>query len=579
MRKTDKNYCTNKVIMQAIRFCAVTGILYLSKMIREQIKSSIEEAANGMQSEGFLPPGTFAIEVSEPKSAEHGDFATNFALLASKPAKKSPLEIGSALAEQLRKFEHFEEVTVAGPGFVNLRLSDAFIQKSLNEIEELGEGFCQFWLTDPQKILVEFVSVNPNGPIHLGHGRGAAFGSVLCRVLEKAGHMVSREFYVNDGANSQQMILFALSVKAKYRESMGLESEFPDDGYRGDYVDEVAAKVKELHGDGHAENGLDFFQPVSQSLMIEKQKEDLGRFGVTFNQWFSEQTLFENNKVMPIIEQLNKTGYCYQNDGALVLKSTDFGDDKDRVVIRSDGRPTYIASDIAYHKDKFERGFDKLINIWGADHHGYVARMSAVIQAMGYPKDSLNVVIVQLVRFLSNGEVVPMSKRSGEMIPLSQLIEDVGVDVARFFYVMRSHDSHMDFDLDLAKEHSDKNPVYYLQYAHARICSLMSKAEQQGISSKGWNSGKLEQPERALIKKIWDLPYEIKRAAETYEVHLLTTYAIELARLYHNFYDKCRVINVDDIATTKRRLAICDATRIGLRSVFGILGISAPESM
>lgn len=548
-------------------------------MIRASLIQKIQKAADALISAGVLAPGDYPVEVTDPKSPEHGDFATNFALTASKVAKMAPPAIGSALIEELRKDTDFSSVEMAGPGFVNLRISDDALGQWLKELEELGESFAQSWLEDPKKILVEFVSVNPNGPIHLGHGRGAAFGSTLCRVLERAGHMVSREFYINDGANSQQMILFGQSVKAKYRESLGLESEFPEDGYKGDYVDEIATKIRELHGDAHADDGLEFFRPISQDLMIGKQKEDLARFGVTFDKWFSEQSLFENDLVLPIVEELKQGGHCFEQDGALVLRSTDFGDDKDRVVIRSDGRPTYIASDIAYHKEKFNRGYNKLINIWGADHHGYIARMSAVIQAMGYPKDSLDVVITQIVRFLSNGQVVPMSKRSGEMIPLSQLMDDVGVDVARYFYIMRSHDSHMDFDLDLAKEHSEKNPVYYLQYAHARICSLLVKAKEQGLTATGWASGKFEEPERALIKKIWDLPFEIQRAAETYDVHILTTFAVELARLYHNFYDKCRVLSVENPEETKRRLAVCEATRIGLRAVFGILGISAPERM
>ena len=548
-------------------------------MIRASLSKKIRNAADALISAGLLPPNDYPIEVTDPKSPEHGDFATNFALTASKLSKVAPHIIGNALAEQLRKDADFSQVAMAGPGFVNLRLSDSALAYWLKELEEKGESFAQTTLDEPKKILVEFVSTNPNGPIHLGHGRGAAYGSTLCRVLERAGHKVAREYYINDGANSQQMILFGQSVIAKYRESLGLQHDFPEDGYKGDYVDEIANKIRESHGDSHADDGLDFFQPISQALMIEKQQADLSRFGVTFDKWFSEQSLFDNDQVLPNVEELKKGGHCFLQDGALVLRSTDFGDDKDRVVIRSDGRPTYIASDIAYHKDKFSRGFNKLINIWGADHHGYVARMSAVIQAMGYPKDSLDVVITQIVRFLSKGQVVPMSKRSGEMIPLSQLMDDVGVDVARYFYIMRSHDSHMDFDLDLAKEQSDKNPVYYLQYAHARICSLLTKAKEQGHSATNWTVGQFEDPERALIMKIWDLPFEIARTAESYDVHILATYAVEIARQYHNFYDKCRVIAPEKPEETKRRLAICEATRVALRSVFDILGITAPERM
>jgi arginyl-tRNA synthetase len=421
-------------------------------------------------------------------------------------------------------------------------------------------------------------------------------------VLDAAGNNVSREFYVNDGVNSEQMRLFALSVAAKYRELLGLPSEFPDEGYRGEDVDLVAERLHETHADSKADEDVKFFQDASQVLMIAQQRDDLSRFGVIFDTWFSEQALHTDGKVDAAIAFLEQNGAAdrepYSDEvqidpdtkerkvvrnesepGALWLRSTRYGDDKDRVIIRQDGRPTYIASDIAYHKDKFDRGFDHLIDVWGADHHGYIGRTTAAIEALGYDRSRFEAIIIQIVRFLKGGEVQRMQKRTGESIPLRDLMDDVGVDVARWFYLMRSHDTHMDFDLDLAKEHSEQNPVYYVQYAHARICSLISKAKEQGLEAGEIAGAVFEQPERDLIKKVCDLHFEIGRAAESRQVHRLTTYAAELARQYHDFYEKCRVISPEEPERTRARLSLCEATRIGLRATFSLLGVSAPERM
>jgi arginyl-tRNA synthetase len=571
-------------------------------MIRAELTRKLESAVSALIESGVLPPANYPIEITEPRNAQHGDFATSFALTASKSADLPPPKIAELLAGQLSSNSCFDQVAVAGPGFLNLKLSEAYLTDKCNEIVDKGESFA---LTDNDhaaKINIEFVSVNPNGSIHVGHGRGAAYGDTLARVLEAAGYRVSREFYVNDGVNSEQMRLFALSVQAKYLELIGKPYDFPELGYRGEDVDIVAEKIRELHGDSKAGAGIEFFQPASQNLMIESQKADLARFGVVFDTWFSEQSLHDSGRVKEALKILEDKGVAdrepYYDEiqidantkerkvvrvpsepGALWLRSTRFGDDKDRVIIRQDGRPTYIASDIAYHKDKFERGFDHLIDVWGADHHGYIGRTAAAIEAMGFDRSRFEAIIIQIVRFLKGGEVQRMQKRTGESIPLRDLMADVGVDVARWFYLMRSHETHMDFDLDLAKEHSEQNPVFYVQYAHARICSLLAKAKEQGFEPERLKGTTFEQPERELIKKISDLRFEIQRAAESRQVHRLTTYAVELARQYHDFYEKCRVISPEEPNRTKARLTICEATRIGLRAAFSLLGVSAPERM
>ncbi len=550
-------------------------------MIRAELRAKVASACNALISNGFLPESKYEFEIVDPAKKEHGDFSCNFALLASKSAGKPPREIAEKITELLIQEKIFEAVSVAGPGFINFKLSDEFLKGACQTAFELGENVGRLKCENPKKILVEFVSVNPNGPIHCGHGRGAAYGDTLCRVLDAFGHQVSREFYVNDGLNSLQMQLFALSVKAKYREKLGLDYNFPEDGYQGDYIEQVAEQILQEFGEEKKDADLSFWQPYAQELMLELQRKDLERFGVVFDTWFSEQSLYDKGEVDDAIEELKKRGWTYEHEGALWFKTTEFGDDKDRVLIRANGQKTYIASDVAYHRDKLERGFDYLINVWGADHHGYITRTRASIEAMGYEGDRFCVEIIQIVRFMKSGKPVTMSKRAGEMVRLSELMDELGVDVARFFYLMRSHEAHMDFDLDLAKENSERNPVYYAQYAHARICSLLSRAKESGYEGdvQGFRSWTLHEAERDLIIKIWDLAFEVERCASDHQVHRLTAYAIELARAYHNFYDKCRVLDENAQDVSSARLVLCEATVSALRACFKLLGISAPERM
>ena len=631
-------------------------------------------------SSGRLPSGEYpAVEVVDTRSPEHGDFACNFPMAASKVAGMAPRAVGEALAAELAGDPDLVSVEVAGPGFLNLTLSSTCTARVLGEVLADPSGFFRSVPREAHKFNVEFVSVNPNGPITIGSGRGAAYGSTLCNVLEAAGHTVHREYYINDGVNSEQMRLFAESVRAILQ-----GQPVPENGYKGDYVAEVA---KRLESAGLKEAGLSELQSAAQSQMVAKQRDDLTAFGVEFDTWFSEQSLHESGAVGDEIDQLVKSGAADDGDTrtkvkfgkggtieevvkeaqgvpdddgpradydeiemremaseggvalsnpTLWLRSTKFGDDMDRVLRRRDGRLTYIASDVAYHKDKLNRppGADRMITILGPDHHGYIGRLHAVVAAVlkGEDKDSeelfsntdaqiwrdsrekqaclealararevLDVLIFQLVRFVKDGKPAPMRKRDGNIYALIDLIDEIGAkvhpdgsldekrrsgrDVARFFYLMRHHDTTFDFDLDLAEKQSEDNPVFYAQYAHARVCGVIEKASIEGIGSrvKGQENSSLllltHPKEKALVLKLQDLGWEVSRCAEDYSVNRLATYAVELARTYHHFYDACRVIQPDQPELSTARLALCEATRAALRGVFGLLGVSAPERM
>ncbi|MFY9235459.1 MAG: arginine--tRNA ligase [Fimbriimonadaceae bacterium] len=670
-------------------------------MLRSFLADLLRAAVASLVGQGKLPETARAVEVEiqDTKQPEHGDFACNFALVAAKSSGMTPRSIAEMLQAELLTSPSpapgerglggegsnpvFAGVDVAGPGFLNLRLDPSFIASYVQLILELGSRLpnTQHRNTEtPQRLNVEFVSVNPNGPITVGSGRGAAFGDTLCRVFGTAGHDVYREYYVNDGVNSEQMRLFAESVRASL-----LGRPVPENGYKGEYVERAAIAIRrilfeqlksnlrnarhilaklddpnspasqvgfgkvaqqrqvaiweaidkkvDLHGESkEAELIIKLTAEELQDLavwgMTQEQSRTLEDFGVDFDCWFSEQTLHDEGKVAAAIEKLKANGAAdnepyrmetprddperglvkvEQPPGAVWLRSTRFGDDQDRVLIREDGRPAYIAADVAYLESKLgERGFDKAYMILGPDHHGYIGRIYAMYEALGYPmKDGkperLEIVIFQIVRFVKDGKPAPMRKRDGNIYELKDLINELGAavapkaseeerqrigkDVARFFYLMRSHETHMDFDIDLATKQSEENPVFYAQYAHARICSVIRKAEEAGVAVGGQHRDTLtpqhltHPKELALIKKIVDLPYEVQRCAEDYGVHRLTTYAVDLARTYHLFYDACRVIQPDQPELTQARLALCEAARIGLKAAFDLLGISAPERM
>jgi len=597
-------------------------------LLRDTLTHLVDSAVISLISEGKLPEiARLPIEITDTKNPEHGDFACNYALVATKKAGIPPRQIGemvsAILLRQIDEAEYpIQGIDIAGPGFLNFRLKPTAISSYVQTIIQLGndlanQGTSQLAQSQLPKLNVEFVSVNPNGPITVGSGRGAAFGDVLSRVFAAAGYPVDREYYINDGVNSKQMQLFAESVQA-----YALNLEQPENGYKGEYVKGVAHDIQRLFADTELKSQeLEWWQAKSQELMIERQRQDLETFEVRFDRWFSEQSMHDSGLVESSLEKLKANNAadseCFRYEvvregkeerleqkpeecGPMWLRSTKFGDDKDRVLVRSNGRPAYIAGDVAYMESKLgQRGYDKAFLILGPDHHGYIPRMNAVCQALGYPQERFEIIIFQIVRFVKDGQPAPMRKRDGNIYELKDLIDEIGLnsapsaskdeqqrigkDVARFFYLMRSHDTHMDFDIDLATKQNDENPVFYVQYAHARISSVIQRAAEAGfnLTEEGHAfDSRLQHPtELALIKKILDLPVEVVRCSKDYGVHRLTTYAIELARLYHHFYDACRVVQSEEPALTQARLNLCHAARTGLRATLNILGVSAPERM
>jgi arginyl-tRNA synthetase len=473
-----------------------------------------------------------------------------------------------------------EEVGIAGPGFINFTFNYSWLHKALKSIMELKEDYGKTEFGQGKDVQIEFVSTNPTGPLHVGHSRGAIVGDVLHNVMETAGFEVDKEYYINDAGN--QMDILGNSTLIRYEQECGKDVELPDDAYVGDYIKDIAREIIEIKGedllDQPRPERLDFCREFAYQKMLDKIKEDLKEFGIEFDNWFSERALHEG-KIEEAVKSLREKGHVYDKEGAIWFKSTEFGDDKDRVVIKSDGSPTYLAADIAYHLNKLERGYDELINIWGADHHGYITRVKAVIEAFGYPADTLEVLIVQIVTLIRDGKKVPMSKRAGNFVTMREVMEEVGKDAARYFYIMRSTDSHFDFDLDLAKEESTDNPVYYIQYAYARIQSILDNLDREFTREEKVDLSRLEEEaEVDLMKLLARFPEVIKLSAERQAPHHIANYAHELASAFHVFYNKCRVIT-DDEQMTEARLYLVLAARQVLLNVLHVMGISAPDVM
>jgi arginyl-tRNA synthetase len=520
-----------------------------------------------------------------PKNKSHGDLSTNIAMQLTRELKSKPLDIANLIVSNLDiQGTIVDKVKIAGPGFINFWLNENWLYKVLDEIREQGENYGKVNLGKGKKVQVEFVSVNPTGPLHVGHGKCAAVGDALSNILKAAGYKVEKEYYIND--QGRQIDLLGQSVQVRYNNLLGEEEEFPPDGYKGKYIIDLAKDIIDKFQDKYKgrddQESREFFKEFTLKNILEGIKEDLKDFGVEFDAWFSESSLYKQNKLQEVIGLLQQKGFLYKEKGALWLKTTVFGDEKDRVVIRENSIPTYFASDIAYHQDKYQRGFEKIIDIWGADHHGYIQRMKAAVQALGYPEDSLGVLMVQFVTLIRDGKEVGMSTRGGEFVTLKDLIKEVGKDVARYFFLMRSHDSHTEFDLDVAKSQSMENPVYYIQYAYARICSIIKKAEQAGVKvdkSKATRLQLLDKKEEfELIKKLSSLKEVIKKSALTWKPHFLTTYLYDLASSFHKYYTVHRIITEDE-ELTRARLILIDCTRIVLFNSLKILGVSAPESM
>jgi len=532
----------------------------------------------------------FHIEV--PQDSAHGDFAVNVAMLMAREAKMAPRKIAEIIVNQMDIENSFiQKVEVAGPGFINFFLKPTWANSVIFDILDLKSDFGRDNVGKSKKVQVEFVSANPTGPMHMGNARGAALGESLAALLKATGYDVTKEFYINDAGN--QIEKFGLSLEARYLELFGKESQIPEGGYHGEDIKEHMQALAELEGDRFlymdSPSRRAYFIEYALEKNIKRMKKDLEDFGVTFDVWFNEQSLHDSGKVNQVIQILKDRGYTYEKDGAIWFRATQFGVAKDEVLIRANGLPTYFAADIAYHKDKFDRGFEWVIDIWGADHHGHVPRMKGALDALGYDPDRLHIIIMQLVRLYRNGEIARMSKRTGKSVTLADIVDEVGKDAARFFFNMRSADTHLDFDLDLAVKQSDENPVFYVQYAHARICSILRQAMEQGIQEPDIDSlssdeikeyaNLLEEPhELNLIRKLADYPSEIRLAAQTLSPYRITVYSMELASAFHTFYNNCRVLTEDERLTTARLLLI-KAVKQVIVNAFSILGITAPERM
>lgn len=555
-------------------------------MIRKTVADLVTTAAQELQGAGELG-GVVLPEVvlERPKEKAHGDLATNIALVLAGQSELAPREIAQRIAEKLSdKSPFIAKIEVAGPGFINFFLSRDWLYQVLTGIYEEKDYQKPSNVGKGLKVQVEFVSANPVGPLHVGHGRWAAVGDTLATLLQRTGHAVSREFYVNDVGS--QMRLFGLSVSARYCERLGKETPFPEDGYHGRYVSDLAGELVDEQGDKYLKlsdaERASSIEEWAYKRMLAEIRETLEMIEVRFDHWFSERQLHESGAVFESIAELEKRGYVYQEDGARWLRTTAFGDDKDRVLIRENGEPTYFASDIAYHKNKLDRGFKRLLDVWGADHHGYAPRVAAALEALGY-EDVLEVVIGQLVSLWRGGEQVRMSKRTGEIITLRELLDEVGKDAARFFFLMRSTDSALDFDLELAKSESQENPVYYVQYAHARIASILRYAQAEGVSlPKDISEAELErldsESELELLKTLAQFKETVEKAAHNRAPHYLTRYAQDVAAAFHVFYTNCRVIGVDARLSQARLILVLASQRI-LRETLKIIGVSAPEKM
>ncbi len=550
--------------------------------IKTVLASSIKGALTKAMEAGTIKEGTLPEVILEvPPQKEFGDFATNFAMQSARALHMNPRQIAQAIVANL-DCAYVAKTEIAGPGFINFYLKNDWVYDLLQHI--LAQGDCYGNLNAPsqEKIQIEFVSANPTGPLHVGHGRGAAVGSALANLMQAAGYNVEREYYINDAGN--QMNNLAASVNARYLALFGQEVEFPENGYHGEDIIDTAKRIQKRYGDkflklSEAER-LEQFRSIALQEKLAALKEDLAAFNVEFDVWFSEQTLHDANKIKEACDYLLQNGNMYEKDGALWLKSTAYGDDKDRVVIRDNGVPTYLAADIAYHRNKFERGYDRVINLWGADHHGYIARMKAAVTALGYKPEQLEVLILQMVNLFRDGQVVKMSKRTGQSVTLNELIEEVGTDAARYFFIMRSIDSQLDFDLTLAKEHSSDNPVYYVQYAHARICSILKQMAEEGIAipTQAQLDVLKEEVELDLIKKMGEYPDLIAASARERAPHRIAHYVYELAGLFHSFYNQCRILGVER-GQQEARLLLVLAVKHVLEHALKILGVSAPEHM
>ncbi len=552
-------------------------------VIKEKVEKALESYAKEAGIDISLLP---EVIVEKPRHEELGDWATPVAMQCAKVFRKNPKEIAEKIVSKIDKGDVIGDIRIDGPGFINFFMSQKWLSDVVVEVLKQKKEYGKSDIGKGKKVQVEFVSANPTGPLHVGHGRGAAVGDSMASILEFVGWEVEREYYINDAG--LQMELLGKSTQSRYFELLGKQEEapFPEDGYKGDYIYDIAKQIIEEYGEKFLkeplEKSLPFFIEYTKDVILKEIKKDLEDFGVVYDVWFSEKSLYERGLIDETIAFLRQKGYIYDKDGAVWFKSTAFGDEKDRVLIRSNGAPTYFASDIAYHKDKYDRGFDLVIDVWGADHHGYVPRMKAAVTALGQSPDSFHVILIQFVTLLRAGKKVSMSTRAGEFVTLRDILDEVGKDAARFFYLTRRSDSHLEFDLELAKSQTSENPVFYVQYAHARIKSLFKEAKDRNIYIPDVNEvdfdvlSSLE--EQALIKYLEIFPEEVLKSAQEYAPHRIAFYLYELASRYHRFYNNHRILASED-PLRSARLLLSEAVRIVLNTGLNLLGVSAPDRM
>jgi arginyl-tRNA synthetase len=566
----------------AANFFHIEEWIFMKQKLTGLLEKSIQAGIDAR----LLPPvAPSHIEVELTKDPGHGDYASNIAMVLASQVKKNPREIAKILSEGIEDCEGLlEKVEIAGPGFLNFFIREGALTTLLDTVDRQGEHYGSSNVGQGRRVQVEFVSANPTGPLHIGHARGAVVGDVMANILAATGYQVFREYYINDSGN--QMNNLGKSVLLRYRELLGETVEFPEGCYRGDYIRDLAAELVKRDGDRHLHEKQDElirpFTDYAAGSILKGIKEDLRLFGVVFDLYFSERELYRDDGVGKLLRTLQEKDFIYREGEALWFRTTAFGDEKDRVVIRQNGEPTYFAADIAYHRNKFLRGFETVIDIWGADHHGYIPRMSAAVQALGYDQDALKVILIQLVNLLRDGKPAAMSTRSGEFVTLHEVVDEVGKDAARYNFLMRRSDSHLDFDLELAKRQSNENPVYYVQYAHARICSILRMAAERGVAVPEYgqvDAGLLKLPEEIdLIKTITRFPEVVEGAARTLEPHRLTFYLNDLAAIFHSYYNKNKVLS-DDGALSGARLFLVRSVLTVLKNALNMLGVSTPEKM
>ena len=582
--------------------------------MKEQLQNLLTKCIGDLIDQGVISEMPSKIRLDHTKDKSHGDYATNVALMLAKQANVNPKELAQTIIKQLGVAEFIEKTEIAGPGFINFFLSSESSSSVINEIIDSGKGYGVSNIGAGQSVLLEYVSANPTGPLHVGHGRGAAYGATVSNLLRTVGFKVDNEYYVNDAG--RQMDILTVSIFLRYLELSGEKVRFPDNGYQGSYIKDIVGRISERYGDtfqiestlvfdgickdgidgGDKESHIDELIARSKNLLgadfksifevgiesiLNGIKEDLADFGVVFEKWFSEQSLIDNGLAKSSIDKLQKSKHVYTKDGALWFRTTEYGDEKDRVVVRDNGIHTYFASDIAYHLEKFERGYDKVINVWGADHHGYIARVKASIAAFNHDPEKLEIILVQFANLYRGGKKVQMSTRSGSFVTLEDLRNEVGNDAARFFYILRKSEQHMDFDLDLAKSKTNENPVFYIQYAYARISSVFRQAQDKGINfnHKGADlSLLLEESEKTILRELNRYKGIIESSALQYEPHQLAYYLRDLAAHFHSYYNACPFI-LEDQNLTQARLSLIYATKQVLENGLHILGVSAPDSM